>query len=181
MSASVVSLSEMVNSSIDVLRRPSVLTFERYEKRGNLQTGLLYVGIGALIAGLLGASGGWRGMLQGALTAIISFLIFTATAYYVGRSQGGTGSLDEVAYSFALFIVPLQVLSSAVILVLAITIIGLCLVPFVGIAVIVAYAFYAWLAVQSSMNLFDSTKTLITLGAAVLATIVGSIVVGSLI
>ncbi len=51
------SLSEMVNSSIVVLTKPSVSTFETYERRGNLQNALIYVAIAALVAGVIGLVG----------------------------------------------------------------------------------------------------------------------------
>lgn len=197
MNASTGSLSEMVNSSVVVLTKPSVATFERYERRGNLQSALFYVGVAAIVSaliamvgGLIGGAlsdtgsalgGGLRSGLGSLLSTFVSFLLFSFTAFYVGQTQGGTGSLDEVAYSFALFIVPIQILTAVLGLVLTITIIGICLLPFLAIAGIVAYVFYAWLAVQSSMNLVDTTRTLITLGAAALVTIVGSALISSIL
>ncbi len=78
-----VSLSELVNSSVEVLRRPSVFTFERYEKRGNLQTALLYVLIGAVVAAILGLPGGVWGLLNNAVSTVVQFLIFVGVVYYL--------------------------------------------------------------------------------------------------
>ena len=197
MNASAGSLSEMVNSSIDVLTKPSVPTFERYERRGNLQKALFYVGVAAIVSALIAFLGGLiggaldetRGALStGVIAALrelvlifVSFLVFTGTVFYVGHTQGGTGSLDEVAYSFALFYVPISVLSSVLGMVLLATLVLACLAPLVWLAAVVAYAFFAWLAVQSSMNLRNSTKTLITLGAAVLVTLVVRILINAIL
>lgn len=49
-----VSFQYMINGSRAVLTRPSVATFEEYE-RNNLNWALIYVAIGAVIAGILGA------------------------------------------------------------------------------------------------------------------------------
>jgi hypothetical protein len=47
---------QMINGSIAVLTRPSVATFEEHE-RNNLGWAVIYAGIGAVIAALLGAIG----------------------------------------------------------------------------------------------------------------------------
>ena len=53
MNTSTGSLSEMINSSIVVLTKPSVSTFEQYEKRGGTRDALMYVGIAAAVAGIV--------------------------------------------------------------------------------------------------------------------------------
>jgi len=181
MNTSTGSLSEMINSSVVVLTKPSVATFERFERRGNLQTALIYVAIAAVVTGLIGLLGGVRGGIESFLSVFVNFLLFTGTTYYVGKSQGGTGTFDEVAYTFSLFWVPLSVLSTVVTIVLAITIVGLCLVPFVALAALIAAVYFAYLAVQSSMNLADTTKVLITLGVAALVTIIGGALISQII
>jgi hypothetical protein len=163
MNTSTSSLSEMINSSIVVLTKPSVSTFEQFERRGTLQTAMIYLAV----AGVVGAVVGFlAGMLPGppspivaAITGFINvfilFFLFTGTTYLVGKNQGGTGTFDEVAYTFSLFWVPLSILS-------AIPIIGICLSP----VVLVAAIFFAYLAIQSSMNLGDTTKAAITLAVS---------------
>ncbi len=196
MNGSANSLGEMVSSSVNVITKPSVATFEQYEKRGTLQKALFYVGVAAIVAAAISFAGGLlvglfsdtRSVFGTALgsafssfvSTFINFLLFSGTTYYVGKWQGGTGTLDEVAYSFALFFVPIQVLTSLVGALLTVTIVGVCLLPFLFIASIVGYVFWAYLAVQSSMNLRDSAKTLITLGAAALATVVGSAIINAI-
>lgn len=176
------SLSEMVNSSIVVLTRPSVSTFEAYERRGNLQNALIYVGVASVIAGILGAILSVNGAILGALGALIGgllgFFVFTYAVFFIGRSQGGTGTLDEVAYTFSLFVAPLTVFSAIL------GVIGR-LIPALGciiglplaLAILVAQIYFGYLAVQSSMNLRESSKAIITLvGAAVLSLIVNMII-----
>ena len=181
MNASVSSLGEMVNSSIDVMTKPSVATFERYEKRGTLQKAAVYAVVGALLAAILGAGGGIFGVIENALGSLLAFSIFVGVVYRFGKNQGGTGTLDEVAYTVALFAVPLCVLWPAVLLVLLfIPILGWCLIPFAIAGGVIAYMFYGYLAVQSSMNMFEPRKSLITLGVAVLATLVGYILIGNI-
>jgi hypothetical protein len=181
MNASAGSLSEMVNSSVDVLRRPSVATFERYERRGNLQKALVYVGLAALVALVLGLFGGLQNALGDAIGVFVQFLLFAGVTYYLGTNQGGTGSLDEVAYTFSLFIVPIYILSSLVLVVLLlIPILGWCLIPFALLGTVIAYVYYGYLAVQSSMNFTDTTRVLVTLGVAALVTVVGNVLINAL-
>jgi hypothetical protein len=182
MNASAGSLAEMVNRSVDVLRNPSVATFERHEKRGTLQTALLYVAVAAVVAAIIGLLGGFRGALESALIVFAQFFLFAGVTYYVGKSQGGTGTVDEVGYTFSLFMVPISVVFSvAFVVLLLIPILGWCLIPFVWLGSVLAYVYFAYLAVQSSMNLRDSTRVLITLGAAALATFVGSVLVRAIV
>ncbi len=178
------SLSEMFNSSVTVLTKPSISTFEMYERRGNLQSALLYVGVAAVVAALFGLLGGLSpetsalgGAIGGFLSVFISFLLFTGTVFYVGKSQGGTGTFDEVAYTFSLFHVPLSLIASIGTLILTITLVGICLVPFLALAVLIFEVYLGYLAVQSSMNLTDRTKAWLTLGAAAIVTFVGNILI----
>jgi len=180
MNGSANSLGEMVNSSIEVMTKPSVATFERYEKRGTLQKALVYAVLGALVAAMVGSPNGIAGVIQNALGLLIVSSIFVGVVYYFGKNQGGTGTLDEVAYTFALFLVPLGVLWPVVLLVLLfIPILGWCLIPFAVVGLIAAHVFYGYLAVQSSMNMYEPRKSMVTLGVAALATLVGYIVIGN--
>ncbi len=175
------SLSEMVNSSIVVLTKPSVSTFEMYERRGNLTNALMYVGIVAIISAVIGLLGGITGAIGAFLGVIVNFLIFTGAVFYIGKSQGGTGTFDEVAYSFALFMAPLSFLGQVLTILLTITIVGICLLPLLAIALIVAYVYFGYLAVQSSMNLTDRTKVWLTLGGAAVLSWVAQFVIGRLV
>jgi hypothetical protein len=176
------SVSDMINSSIAVVTKPSVATFEMFERRGNLTSALIYVGLGAVVTGILGAIasplGVVGGVLSGVISTILSFVIFTYAVFFIGKSQGGTGTYDEVAYTFSLFSVPLAVIGAVVgmlgrLLPLLACVVGL---P-IGLALLAAQIYFGYLAVQSSMNLRESGKAIITLVvAAILSFIVGLII-----
>ncbi len=174
-------IMNMVSQSIQVLSKPSVATFEQYEGKGNMRDALIYVGVAAVIAGLLGLGGGIGGFLRGIITTLVGFFVFTYLVHWFGKQQGGTGTLDEVAYTFALFWAPLSIVFGIVTLVLVITLIGILLVPLVAIAALVANVYFAYMGVQSSMNLTESNKIWMTLGAAFVGAIVVNIVVGAIL
>lgn len=175
-------LSEMVNSSINVMTRPSVSTFETYERRGSLQSALIYVGVAALISGILGAvSGGVLGLLAGLVGALVGFVVFTYSVFFIGRSQGGTGTFDEVAYTFSLFMAPLTVIGAVLgLLGYVVPILGACVAFIVGIGLLVLQVYLGYLAVQSSMNLTDKTKAIITLVAAAIISFIVNLVIASI-
>ncbi|MCU0490560.1 MAG: hypothetical protein MUD01_03035 [Chloroflexaceae bacterium] len=169
----------MMTQSLVVLQNPSVSTFERYERSGTAVQAAIYVGLAALITGLLGIfSGGIGAVVANVISTLIGFFIFTGLVYYIGQAQGGTGKFDEVAYTFSLFWAPLAVLVSLGSLVLTITIIGVIFIPLLALVGLLASAYFAYLSVQSSMNLFDQTRILITLGGAVIGTMVLRVVLG---
>ena len=171
-------IPDMINQSMEVLSKRDVPTFEKYEDKGTVREAIIYVGLAAVLSGLLGLSGGIGGFLNGVISTILGFLVFTYVIYYFGKTQGGTGSFDHVAYSFALFWAPLAVLFGAVTLVLVVTLIGLIFVPLVAIAAIAANVYFAYLAVQSSMNLRESNKIWITLVVAFVATAAAQLIIG---
>lgn len=189
MSVQQVSLGEMVAQSRDVMTNPSVSTFERYERRGNMTNAAIYVGIAAVIAGLLGLSNGLSGLLSGALSTLVSFFIFTGLVFWLGRNvAGGTGSWDEVAYTFSLFIAPLSVIGAVIGLIVWLfhfipiinVLIGLAALA-VGLIILLVQAYFAYLAVQSSMNILDQGKALTTLILAVVGTFIVQILVGTVV
>lgn len=175
------SIGAMISQSRAVLTSPSVATFERYEKEGTLRDAVIYVAIAAAITGVFGLAEGLGGFVGGVLTTILGFLIFTYLVHWLGTQRGGTGSLDEVAYSFALFWAPLSILISLVTLVLILTLIGILLVPLVALAGLALNVYFAYLATQASMNLQAGGQTwavllFAALGAFVLNLIVAAIV-----
>lgn len=185
-------LAEMMAQSRDVITNPSVATFERYEKHGSIGTAGVYVLAGAVLAGLLafltvllpGVRGNPFSTFVGGVTgALVNFVIFTGMVYYLGKSMAnGTGSWDEVAYSFALFVAPLAVVSGALSFIMAllggIPLLG-GLIGFTGaiamIIVVLAQAYFGYLAVQSSMNIADTGKALLVLILAVIGTMVAQV------
>lgn len=182
-------LAEMVAQSRDVITHPSVATFERYEKRGSLGTASVYVLAAALIAGLLsfltvllpGVEGNPFGaFVDTVVGSLINFIIFTGLVYYLGRNvASGTGTWDEVAYTFALFVAPLAVVAGALTFVMellgGLPLLG-GLISLTGIIamiiVLLAQVFFGYLAVQSSMNIRDSGKAALVLVLAFIGTLV---------
>lgn len=95
--------------------------------------------------------------------------------YLIGRTLfRGTGTYPEVAYSFALFYVPLSIVST---LIGIIPILGWLAMFVIGLAMI----YFGFLAVQSSMNLRDQTQAVVTLVLAWIAQMVVAGVIGSVI
>ena len=181
MSAPAPSINDMVQQSIQVVSKPSVQTFEQFESKGTMKEAAIFVAVGAAISGVLGLfSGGLTGLIGNVVVALVGFFAFVYAVHLVGQNQGGTGTLDQVAYSFALFWVPVNVLGTVVALVLTITVVGLLLLPAVGLLVIALNVYFAYLAVQSSMNLTESSKIWITLVAAAIISFVVNIVVSGI-
>ena len=176
-------ITDMFSQSLVVLSKPSVATFERFEKRGGMQQALIYVGVGAVIVGLFSIFGGLLAFLGGVISTLLGFLTFVFVTHAVGQSQGGTGTLDEVAYTFSLFWMPLSIVGALLFLVVSLLGVltlglGFLLLPLVGLVVIAVNVYFGYLAVQSSMNLYNGgSKVWITLVAAALAScLVSSII-----
>ncbi len=166
------SISEMIDHSIKVISNPTVPTFEQYESRGTIREAIIYVGLGALVAGALGFSTGLGGIIAGALSTLASFVVFVYVVHTFGKSQGGTGTIDQVAYTFSLFWMPLSILSAVAAFVLTITIVGILLIPALLLAILAANIYFGYIAVQSSMNLPKGSKSIVTLVVAGIATII---------
>jgi Yip1 domain len=183
------SVGEMVAQSREIMGNPSIPMFERYEKRGSVSSAAIYVGIAALVAGVLGLVGsffpgdpapGIGGFLGGLIGALVQFFVFTGLVFYIGKSAfGGSGSWNEVAYSFALFSAPLIVIGALLGLIVSafawVPVLGglvALLALLVSLAILAGQVYYAYLAVQSSMNIRDQGKALILLGLSFVATLV---------
>lgn len=175
-------VAQMIPQSMAVLTRPSPSTFELYERRGGMVQAAIYVVLAALVSGLIAGifaplhDLNLFGQFFSRLISIpVQFAIFVAAVYLIGKYLfKGTGTPSEVAYTFALFFVPLSIVG---------TLIGI--IPILGwiagILISVAMVFFGFLAVQSSMNLRDQTQAAVTLVLSGLAYwIVGAIVLGIL-
>lgn len=176
-------VQDMFAQSVAVLSRPSPSTFERFERRGGLTGALIYVMIAAVVSGVIAALFSFLhsdvtffGQLFGRLITIpLGFLAFTGGVYLIGRTLfRGTGTYPEVAYSFALFYVPLSIVST---LIGIIPILGWLAMFVIGLAMI----YFGFLAVQSSMNLRDQTQAVVTLVLAWIAQMVVAGVIGTVI
>jgi Yip1 domain len=180
-----VSISEMLNQSITVLTKPSVASFEQFEKRGGNREAMIYIvaaavlaGIAGLVFGLLGGIGGAiLGLLRGLLPPLIGFFVFAYTLFWVGKQQGGTGTQDEVFYTCALYTAPLLAITGVV---GAIPILGLLFVP-ISFLLGIYQIYLGYLAARSSMNL-DQNKAIISVVVAIVAQlVVGVFIVGAIL
>lgn len=182
------SIPDMLNQSRAIMTNPAVTTFEQYEKRGTITQAMIYISIASVITGLLGAYAGAGGIIFGVIGSIVNFLAFTALVFYIGQKiANGTGTWDEVAYTFSLFIAPLTVLKG----VLGLIVWMLALIPFLGglfaimgffafVIVLLIQAYFTYIAVQSSMNIHDSTNSIITLVLAVVGTMLVNVIVSGI-
>ncbi|CAN5670258.1 YIP1 family protein [soil metagenome] len=175
------SITEMLAQSQEVLTKPSVATFERFEDRGTLADALIYVAVAAAITGVFGLTGGLGGFVGNILATLLGFFAFTFLVYWLGRQRGGTGTLNQVAYSFALFWAPLSVLFGVLSFVLLITIIGILALPLVAIAALVANVYFAYLAVQSSLNLQGGGTVWVVLLLAAIGTFAVNMLVAAMV
>ncbi|MCY1704045.1 YIP1 family protein [Deinococcus sp. SL84] len=168
------SVGDEMQQSLAVLTRPSVRTFELFERKGGVNEALMYVLlasiVSAAVAGLMAFIpwhadiSPWVQFVNRLVGIPIQFAIFTGVVYWVGKQFfGGTGRYAEVAYTFALFFVPLSLLSSAL---GWIPVLGF----FVSLLISLALIYYGYLAVQSSMNIRQGANPAITLLVAALVT-----------
>jgi hypothetical protein len=168
-----VSIGDMLNQSMTVLTKPSVQSFEQFERRGTQREGLIYVGAAAALAGIVGAvfgllTGGIAGLIGGLVIGIVgpllSYFVFSFLVYTIGKSQGGTGTQDEVFYTTSLYTAPILAVTGVV---NAIPFLGCILLPVTFILGI--YQLYlGYLATRSSMNL-DQNKAILTVVLSIIA------------
>ena len=178
----------MINQSIDVLTNPSIATFEKYEKIGKTQEALIYVGLASVIAGVLsflatliwlGLGWAFSALISGIIGTILGFAVFALAIFYIGKSQGGTGTQDEVFYTASLIAAPLQALGGVVTALIAVFPPLACLALPASLVIAVYQAYLGYLMTRSSMNL-EKNPAIITVVLAVVATWVVSAVVGSI-
>lgn len=188
MNASTASLSEMVNSSIAVLTRPSITTFEQYERRGTTRDALIYVGVVSAAAAILAFLFSLLGGLSAAIVALITVLassllnfgIFAYVLFWMGRQQGGTGTQDEVFYTCALYTAPIVAITGVIRALNAIPFVA-CLTWPVSLGLWIYQIYLGYLASRSSMNL-DQNRAIISVVVAILAQIlVGTFIFGIII
>ncbi|MGQ9547210.1 MAG: Yip1 family protein [Roseiflexus sp.] len=177
-----VSINEMLNQSIQVLTKPGVETFERFERHGGQREATIYIMVAAaisaasaLVFGLLnGIVAALIGAAFGFILPVIGFYIFVFLVYFIGKQQGGTGTQDEVFYTMSLFVAPIQAVTGAV---SAIPILG-CLAFPVTLALGIYQTYLGYLGVRSSMNL-DQNKAIITLVLAFIAQLLIGFIIGA--
>jgi hypothetical protein len=180
-----VSIREMLDQSVTVLTKPSVQTFEEFEKRGGQREAFVYVGvataISAVVGLLFGLLGGIAGAIGALLTAVLSvvigYFIFSYVLYLMGKQQGGTGTQNEVFYTTALYIAPIQAISGVL---GAIPIVNILALP-ISLLLAIYSAYLGYLAARSSMNL-GQNQGIITVVVAFLATwVITGLIVGTVV
>lgn len=170
------SLTWMVNGSANVLlTRPRVLVFELYRAGAGLADALLYVLAAGALAALIGLMAGPQGAVQTGGRLIIAFLFLACAFYLVGRLRGSRGSFGGVACCVALFFVPLWLMMVALSLLLAVTVVGIALVPLLMLATPGAFLYFGVPAAQASLKLTGTARPLAVAGAATLAMIAGDL------
>ncbi|HEU5100223.1 MAG TPA: Yip1 family protein [Roseiflexaceae bacterium] len=179
-----VSIGDMLNQSMTVLTKPSVQSFEQFERRGGQREALTYVIAAAVLVGVVGAVFGLLGGVLGAVGgllrgvfALLGFYVFAWVLNYVGKSQGGTGTQDEVFYTAALYTAPLLAITGVV---SSIPIIG-CLALPVTFALGIYQIYLGYLAARSSMNLAQNPAIITVIAAIVAQFIVGVFIGGAVI
>ncbi|ADV65695.1 YIP1 family protein [Deinococcus maricopensis] len=165
MNSSSPNIGTMLNQSLAVLSRPSVATFERFERSGGLREAYTYVLIAALVGAVIS---GFFGIFHQdvnplvqffsrLISVLIGFGVFTGAVHLIGRNFfRGTGTYPEVAYTYALFYVPLSIIGSVIGVIPILGWLALFLIAILNV-------FFGWLAVQSSMNIRDQVQAGITL------------------
>ena len=168
-------LLQMIRQSAQVITRPTVASFERFERHGTLAQALIYVTLTSLLAGLIGVAAPNTTFLEGVLVTLLGYLAYVFTVYSVGQAQGGSGNLDEVAYTFSLFWVPLAILLAILkpllVFLLTVTIVGILLLWIVPILGLIVNSYFAYTAVQASMNLRNPGAIA---GTLIIAVLIGS-------
>ena len=180
-----VSIGDMLNQSMTVLTKPSVQTFEQFERRGGQREALIYVGVAAAVGGVLsaifgifsgGVAGAIGGLLFGLLIPLISFYISAFLIYTIGKSQGGTGTQDEVFYSVALYLAPILAING----IIGSNALFACLAFPISLLLGLYGIYLGYLAIRASMNL-DQTKAIITMVMAFIAQLVVGAVIGGIL
>jgi len=129
-----------------------------------------------LVFGLLeGIAAALLNAALGFILAVVGFYIFVFLVYFIGKQQGGTGTQDEVFYTMALFVAPIQAVTGAV---SAIPLIG-CLALPATLALGIYQIYLGYLGVRSSMNL-DQSKAIITLVLAFIAQLFIGFIIGAI-
>ena len=180
-----VSINEMISQSMTVLTKPSVQSFEQFERRGGQREALIYVGVAAAVGAVLsaifgliggGVTGAIGGLIGGLVLPLISFFVSAWLIYTVGKSQGGTGTQDEVFYTVALYLAPILAING----VIGSNVLFACLAFPVSLALGLYGIYLGYLAIRASMNL-DQNKAIITMVLAFVAQVVIGLIVTSVL
>lgn len=156
---------EMFPQSVAVITQPSVATFERFERRGTVREAYIYVALAALVsAGIAGFFGIFHAdvnplaqFVSRFVVVMLGFAVFTGLVYAIGRGLfKGTGTYSEVAYTFALFFVPISIIGAVLVIIPL-------LLWIIQLVVALLFTYFGYLAVQSSMNIREQIGAAVTL------------------
>ena len=153
----------MWSHSLMVFRERDVAVFDRLEKEGSVRDALTYVAVAAAASGAFALGIGPGAFLGNVVGTVAGFFVFVALVYYVGSRRGGTGTLAEVAYTFALFWAPLNVAFTLALFVLVISVVGLTVIPLLAILALGLNVWFAYLATRASLNFTSAAMTITTL------------------
>lgn len=180
-----VSIPEMVNQSVTVLTKPGVATFEQFERSGGQREGMVYVGTAAAIAGVvsllvgvftMGIAGGIISGIAALILPLVGYFLSGTLIHYIGTTQGGTGTKDEVFYTISLFLAPILAINGTIGNIPLLNCIALPATLALGI-----YQIYlGYLSIRSSMNL-DQNKAIITMVVAWIVQVVALGILGGVI
>ncbi|KAB8144022.1 YIP1 family protein [Chloroflexia bacterium SDU3-3] len=182
-----VSISAMLNQSIVVLTKPSVQSFEQFERAGGQREGLIYVAVAAVFSLLGGLLGGLVygvipmiiGAVFGIITPIILYFTFSYVLNWIGKQQGSTGTQSEVFYTTALYVAPLLAVNGLFAGITGLLPILACATAPVSLVLGIYQLYLAYLATRSSMNL-DQNKAIISVVVAIVAQFIVAAIIGSI-
>ena len=165
-------LQRIIARSIDVLTHPQPRVFHAYGARSSGGDALTYVALAAFLTTLLTMlafrSGSATGVLWSVMDELFAFYLFAGVIYLIGKQRGGLGSFDEIAYCFALFYVPIHVLSWVLFWLVLLTPLRPVLLPWLWMLQLASYAvqaFYAHVAVRGVMGFRQPCEAWVAVGA----------------
>lgn len=166
-----IGLQRMLAQSRDVLTHPQPRTFYNFAARGSDSDALTYVAVAAFLTTVLEmlalGGGDALGLIRGVLNQLFGFYLFAGVIYFMGQQQGGRGTFQEIAYTFSLFYVPLQVLLWALVWLVVLSPLAVVVLPWfwlIPLIGLLAQAFYAQRAVKGVMGFRQEKEAWIAVG-----------------
>jgi hypothetical protein len=168
-----VRITRMLRQSGDLLAHPNPQTFSYYGSRASDSDALTYVAIAAFLQTILGfaiAGGGDAfGLLYSVINHLFEFYIFAGVTYFVGKQFAGIGNFEEVTYTFALFYVPIVLISYLLLLLAVLTnVVPVALISVIPFLQLATLAFYAFQGVQGVLRVRRKRDAALTVGIALI-------------
>jgi hypothetical protein len=174
-----VRFQRLLAESRDVLAHPQPRVFYQYAARSSAEDALTYTAVAAFLIALgsmlLFGGGSAIGLVMGVINELFKFYLFAGAIHFIGTQRGGRGSFDEVAYTFALFYVPIRVIVAVLTWLLVLLPLGgqLSLLPLaISLAGILVQAYYAHVAVKGVMGLREGREAWVAVGVGLLILLV---------